>query len=90
MNDLTEIDFDHWNLDEEAKPEVQTIQTSDEQLPFVSQFLIDHLRNNREWRDQVPEPDWDQRRIDRNIGAVTVIRHLKELLDQQAGRSPSN
>ncbi len=53
-----------------------------EHTPAVSPFLIQHLRRNRrEWQNILPEPSWDQRQIDRAIGANEVIQHLEDILE---------
>ena len=60
-------------------------RTDDERLPHVSQALIEHLRQRRQWQDRCPEPQWDLQAVHRNIGANEVITHLEELLAQQTG-----
>lgn len=51
-----------------------------EHIPQVSPFLINYLRKSRrEWQNALPEKDWDQRQIDRAIGANEVIAHLEAI-----------
>ncbi|MGZ2448508.1 hypothetical protein ACVIRO_001262 [Rhizobium ruizarguesonis] len=76
-----------WEVDDDDIV-TQTLQTAPEQKPMVSQALIDDIRNRREWQNRCPDPSWDQRAIDRNIGANDVVTYLEELYAQQAG-SPS-